>query len=138
MPRRGDRQKKQHSCYRLERTPTPPQARYPKVRDRRAGKEDGRNQSLGQRGQAERRPRQVDARWLAEFEIGEQVVQRKQQQQAEYRFRNDESGEQKRPDGSEHAQPGIQSAQIHASHARPSMASAFGRCVEKALCPATR
>ena len=107
VPRRGDGQKQQQSAKGLQRPPAPPVPAQQQQGNGRRGKEDGRNQALGQRSQRQRRPHAVKPNRPAALQPGDKAVKRQQQQKREQHLRNGEAREQKRPDGGEHPQRGI-------------------------------
>ena len=119
VPGRGDGQKNQRAGDRLQLAPAPPQAGDKQEGNCRADKECRSDQALGHQRQSQKRPHPVKARGAARLEAGQQAIKRNQQKEAELRLGNDEAGKEKRPDGGEHAQPGIEAGARAPSPARP-------------------
>ena len=65
VPGRGDGQIQQQSRKGFELAPAPPLAAEQQQRNGRAGKEDRRNEALGERGQRQGDPHDIEARGAA-------------------------------------------------------------------------
>ena len=92
----------------LELAPAPPLAAEQQQRNGRAGKEDRRDEALGQRGQRQGDPHDIEARGAAGLHAGEKAVEREQKQKAQQRLGDGEARKEKRPDGSENAEGRIE------------------------------
>ena len=68
VPRRGDGQKQQQAREGLQIPPASPLAAHQQQRNGRGGKEDGRDEPLGEHGQRQRRPHSIKAEGPARFE----------------------------------------------------------------------
>ena len=108
VPRRGDGEKQQEPSYGLERAPTAPLARKQQIGDSGAGEKHGRNQALDQQCQRHTDPHAIETRGADGLKAGEQAVERDEKKQRQLRLGNNEAGKQKRPNGSEHAESGIE------------------------------
>jgi hypothetical protein len=119
VPGRGDGQKEQRAGDRLQLAPASPQAGDEQIRDGRANKKGGSDEPLGEQSQRQGRPHPVKTYRAARLKTSEQAVQGNQQKEAQLRLRNDEAGKEKRPDGGEHAQAGIESGARTPGATRP-------------------
>jgi hypothetical protein len=61
----------------------------------------------------------VNARRPVRLQAGDQPIERNEQKQAEVCLGNDEARKEKRPDGGEHAEPGIETGAIVPRRAAP-------------------
>ncbi len=119
MPGRGDEQKQERAGKGLQRAPATPLAGQDQIRNSRADKEDGSDESLGEGGQSEGCPHGVKAKRPVGLEAGDEAVQGSQQEEAKLGLGNDEAGKEEWTDGSEHAQAGIESGARAPGAARP-------------------
>ena len=103
----------------LELAPAPPLAAEQKQGNRGAGKEDGRDQSLGQRGKGKRRPHHIEAGGTARLHAGEEAIECEQEQETEQRLGDSETGKEKGSDGSEYGEGGIEAGAASPGASRP-------------------
>ena len=108
VPGRGDEQKEQSAGDGLEDAPAAPLAGEEQVGNGCSDKEDGSDEALGERGQRDAGVDPVKAIGAVEFEAGDEGVEGDEQKEAELRLGNDEAGEEKRADGGEHGEAGIE------------------------------
>ena len=93
----------------LQRAPAAPLAGEEQVGNGGADEEDGSDQALGEQWPARRRPTSSkSARGGSASKPVMQAVESDQQKEAELRLGNDEAGKEKRADGGEHGQAGVE------------------------------
>ena len=106
---RGRRwQEEQEAGDGLELAPATPLAGEQQVGNGRADKEDGRDESLGEQWPARRRPTSSKSDAGGRLEAGDEAVEGNEQEEAELGLGNDEAGKEKRADGGEHGEAGIE------------------------------
>jgi hypothetical protein len=119
VPGSGDEQEQDEPGDGFERAPATPLAGEEQVRDGGAGKEDRCDQSLGERGQGDAGIDPVNAQGAIVFKAGDEGVEGDEQKEAELGLGNDEAGEEKRADGSENSESGIEAGARAPGAARP-------------------
>ena len=98
VPRRGDGEEEQQSGEEMELTPAAPFAGEDEIRNDGGDKEDGCDESFGEKSERERGIGEVKARRFAVLHAGEEAVKGKEKEEGEDRFRNEGSREEKHAD----------------------------------------
>jgi hypothetical protein len=118
VPGRGDGQKQQRSGDGLQLAPATPLAGEKQVGNAAPTKKTGAMRPLVSRARATRGPHPVKAGG-GPVEAGDEAVEGDEQEKAEDGLGNDEAGKEKRADGGEHAQAGIEAGARTPGAARP-------------------